>query len=564
MIDPRGFERGRAIDRLMTTDFDVVVVGGGITGVGVALDAVSRGLRTALVEKDDFASGTSSKSSKMIHGGLRYLQQREIRLVYEALRERETLRRNAPHLVSTLPFLLPVLTRDGLISPRLARAMGSVMWMYDLTGGARIGKVHERLSREESLAHMPTLPAEQLAAGYLYYDAHADDARLTLAIARTAALDFGAVVVNRCAVTDLDAGPGRRPSVEVGADGERFEVRTRTVVNATGVWADRLGGDGAGPGLRPAKGIHLTVPLDRVQCDIAVVLPVRGDKRSVFVVPWGDRAYIGTTDTDYDGPLDNPRCTPDDVAYLLDAVNTYLPEPLGAGDVTGLWAGLRPLVAGEEDSKTADLSRRHLVRRSPGGVVTVTGGKLTTYRAMASDTVDAVAEALPDHPGSRPVGRCRTRRLPIRGAAGYAEARSAHVAGMGPATIEHLTGRYGGETAVLLAMIESDPSLAEPLVAGLPYLGVEAVFATRYEMARTVDDVLSRRTRARLLAGEAAASAAPKVAALMGQDLGWSGPEHDDQVRAFVDAVDTELGVLDTEADRTGDPTGSAPERAGV
>lgn len=434
------------------------------------------------------------------------------------------------------------------------------MWMYDLTGGARIGKLHKRLSTEESLAHMPTLPADKLAAGYLYYDAHADDARLTLAIARTAALDFGAVVVNRCAVTQLDVGPDRRPSVEVEADGERFEVRTHAVVNATGVWADGFGSAGNAPGLRPAKGIHLAVPLDRVRCDIAVVLPVRGDKRSIFVVPWGDRAYIGTTDTDYEGPLDDPQCTPDDVAYLLDAVNSYLPEPLGAGDVTGTWAGLRPLVSGGSDARTADLSRRHLVRRSPDGVVTVTGGKLTTYRAMASDTVDAVAEALPDRPGSRPVGRCRTRRTPIRGATGYTEARSVHVAGMAPAMVEHLAGRYGGETAVLLAMIDRDPALAEPLVKGLPYLAVEAVFAARYEMATTVDDVLSRRTRARLLEAEGSADAAPGVAELIADELGWSETDAVGQVRAFEKSVEREHDVLDAalaQATESGDAAGA-------
>ncbi len=547
MIDPHGFERERSIARLEHDQFDVVVVGGGITGAGVALDAVSRGLRTALVEQHDFASGTSSKSSKMVHGGLRYLQQREIRLVYEALRERELLRRNAPHLVSTLPFLLPILSKDGLISRKLARAMGSAMWMYDLTGGARIGKLHRRLTREESIAHMPTLPADNLAAGYLYYDARADDARLTLAIARTAALDFGAAVVNRCSVTGLDvpSGPAGSPSVEVDAGGDRFEIRTRAVVNATGVWADRLGGPQAAPGLRPAKGIHVTVPLDRLRCDIAVVLPVPGDRRSVFVVPWGDRAYLGTTDTDYDGPLDDPQCTPADVTYLLDAANAYLTDPLTVQDVVGTWAGLRPLVSGEDpNSRTADLSRRHLIRRSPGGIVTVTGGKLTTYRQMAADTVDAVAEALPNHPGSRPVGRCRTKHVAIRGSVGHSEARSLHVAGLDPASIEHLAGRYGGETTTLLAMVEREPALAEPLVQGLPYLAVEAVFAARYEMATTVDAVLSRRTRARLLAAEAAAVAAPAVAELVSADLGWSSADAAAQVDQFEASLERERAVL--------------------
>src|SRR5262245_41323538 len=287
MLDPDAFDRSRALARLEETAFDVVVVGGGITGCGTALDAASRGLRTALVERDDFASGTSSKSSKMVHGGLRYLQQGDVRLVYEALHERQRLRNNAPHLVRVLPFLIPVFSKDGVISPKLARAMGSAMWMYDLTGGYRIGKLHRRLSTEKTLAHMPTLPSEKLAGGYLYYDARADDARLTLALARTAALDFGAVVANYASVSGMlkDERGGVR-GVQVTADGTTFDVRASAVVNATGVWSDEVRrlDEGQNPeSIRPAKGIHITVPWRLVRNDIAVVIPVPKDKRSVFV-----------------------------------------------------------------------------------------------------------------------------------------------------------------------------------------------------------------------------------------------------------------------------------------
>src|SRR5262245_3386710 len=415
MLDPDAFDRERALNRLGETTFDLVVIGGGITGAGTALDAAARGLRTALVERDDFASGTSSKSSKMVHGGLRYLQQGEIRLVYEALAERQRLRHNAPHLVRTLPFLLPMFSKDGLIPKELARAMGSAMWMYDLTGGARIGKIHRRISRDQALAHMPTLPRERLAASYLYYDARADDARLTLTIARTAALDHGAVVANRCEVVGIgkDAA-GRADAVVVDTGDDELTIRTRAVVNATGVWADEVRAldEGAPPNsIRPARGVHLTVPWDKVRCDIAVVLPVPKDNRSVFVVPWGDRVYIGTTDTDDHGSLDEPHCTPDDVSYLLGAANAWLQEPLTPDDVLGTWAGLRPLVRDAESERTADLSRRHAVLPSASGVVTITGGKLTTYRLMAADTVDAVLAGLGEGVGKRVQHRSPTARL---------------------------------------------------------------------------------------------------------------------------------------------------------
>src|SRR4051812_12358307 len=389
-----GFDRTVALDRLASEEFDVLVVGGGITGCGVALDAASRGLRTALVERDDFASGTPSKSSKLVHGGLRYLQQKEIRLVYDALHERQRALRNAPHLVQVLPFLIPVLSRDGLINPKIARALGSALWMYDLTGGARIRKLHERIDKKTALAHMPTLREPNIAAAYLYYDAQADDARFTLLLARTAAA-HGAVLANHCGVTGFTKGAdGRVDGATVQADGRELTIKAKTVVNAAGVFSDdvRALDEGTHPrSIRPAKGIHITVPWEKVRNDIAAIVPVPKDKRSIFVVPWGDLTYIGTTDTDYDGPIDDPQCTPADVDYLLGAMNLVMSEPLSKDDVVGTWAGLRPLIAGGSvGEKTADLSRVHKVFTSPGGLISVEGGKLTTYRRMAADTVDAV------------------------------------------------------------------------------------------------------------------------------------------------------------------------------
>jgi len=549
------FDRDVAARRLAETHFDVLVIGAGITGAGVALDAASRGLRTALVERVDIASGTSSKSSKLVHGGLRYLQQGDVRLVYEALAERQRLRRNAPHLVSVMPFLLPVFSRDGGINRKLAWALGKAMWMYDLTGGARIGKLHKKLDAAEALAYMPTLPRDRLAGGYLYFDAAADDARLTLALARTAAIDFGAVVVNRAPVRELTTGAdGRLDGAVVDLDGRAVRVRADQVVNAAGVWSDQvraLGGSAAAGTLRPAKGIHITVPWDKVRNEVAVVVPVPKDKRSVFVVPWGDLAYVGTTDTDYDGPLDDPQCTADDIAYLLRAINFSVDTEITADDVLGTWAGLRPLVSDASDARTADLSRRHALTTSDDGLVTITGGKLTTYREMAEDTVDAVVARLDPAAAGRVRRRCRTASLRLRGADGADAIRAGAVGSgvLGLDAMEHLAGRYGGEARTVIAMVEADPALAEPLVDGLPYLRAEALYAVRYEMARTLDDVLSRRTRARLQARDRSAAAAESVAALIGPELGWDAAEAARQVAAYCAAVAEERtapGLPDT------------------
>jgi glycerol-3-phosphate dehydrogenase len=527
------FDRDRALARMADEEFDVLVIGGGITGAGVALDASARGLRTALVDKGDFASGTSSKSSKLVHGGLRYLQQKEYVLVYENLAERQRLLDNAPHLVSVLPFLIPIFGRSGVLKKSVARVYATALWLYDFTGGLRIGKRHKRVSLDEAYAHMPTLRREFLVAGFLYFDARADDARLTLTILRTAVVEHGAVAANYAPVTGLlkdDAGQVRGARL---ADGT--EVRAASVVNCAGVWVDdvRELDTGEHPrSLRPAKGIHITVPWDKVRCDIAAVIPVPKDRRSIFVVPWGDRVYLGTTDTDYEGPLDDPACTPEDVRYLLDAINLVVTEPLSEADVRGTWAGLRPLQKHAGSERTADLSRRHKVVPSDSGLITVTGGKLTTYRKMAADAVDAVVRQLGRGPRRSP-----TKKMALRGTAGYdtvtADGAAARL-GVNPAVLEHLAGRHGGEARTLVAMIQADPTLGEPLVPTLPYLRAEAIYAVRYEMAHTLEDVLSRRTRALLLARDASAAAAPDVARLIAPELGWDDAEVDRQVAAFV------------------------------
>ena len=545
------FSRDPALARLASESFDVLVVGGGITGAGVALDAASRGLKTALVEQDDFASGTSSKSSKLIHGGLRYLQQHEYRLVYENLAERQRLLDNAPHLVSPLPFLIPLFGKPGVVNKSVARVYRTALWLYDLTGGVRIGRRHEKVTREQALQHMPTLRADRLAAGFLYWDARSDDARLTLTVLRTAVLDYGAVAVNHTRVTGLVSdADGRVHGASVAPDGSApFDIRASVVVNAAGVWSDevRTFDEGRDPhSIRPAKGIHITVPEEAFPCDIAAVIPVREDKRSIFVVSWGDQVYLGTTDTAWDGPLDDPSCTPADVDYILGAANAVSTRQLTRADITGIWSGLRPLLAPEQkgggSERTADLSRRHTVRTSGGGLVTVTGGKLTTYRKMAEDTVDAVVVGL-----GRTALRCQTKNLRLHGAPpGKRKEPTAGGAGANLRTdplhpevtrTAILTGRYGTEVPAVLAMADGRPELLEPLVAGLPYLAVEALWAVRREMAGSVADVLDRRTQASFRDARAAAVAAPRVAALIGPELGWDN----DRIRTEADAYATRV-----------------------
>ena len=546
------FNRSDALRRLESTDFDVVVIGGGITGVGCALDAASRGFRVALIERDDFASGTSSKSSKLVHGGIRYLQQGDVRLVYEALAERQILRRNAPHLVKVLPFLIPIFSTKGVVNRKLARAMGTAMWMYDLTGGLRIGKMHKRVSKKQALEWFPTLPAEKLMPSYLYYDAEADDARLVVTVARTAALRFDATLVNRTEVVDLQKDSnGNVNGVTVAADGRTFTVSTKAVVNAAGVWSDdvRALDEAEHPrSIRPAKGVHITVPWSKVRNTVAAVIPVPGDKRSVFVVPWGQFTFVGTTDTDYTGPVDDPQCNENDVEYLLRALNGSITETVTTDDILGTWAGLRPLVADPEASgRTADLSRRHKVRRSASGVVTITGGKLTTYREMAADTIDEVlSEVLNSDRITRFRRRSKTKHIKIHGANGYEELiESADtISTLGGDQVRRLADRYGSDATTVLAIAESDPSMAELLVPGLPYLRAEAIFAVRYEMATTVDDILSRRTRARLETRDASADAAAAVAALLAPELGWDDAEQALQVADYRARIDEELEAI--------------------
>jgi glycerol-3-phosphate dehydrogenase len=568
------FDRRVALDRLRSESFDVLVIGGGVTGAGVALDAASRGLRTALVERTDFASGTSSKSSKLVHGGLRYLQQKEFGLVHENLVERHRLLRNAPHLVEPLSFLIPLFGKGGVVDQSIVKGYSIALWLYDVGGGWRIGKRHTKVTAEEIYAHLPTLRQGRVVAGFLYYDARTDDARLTLTIVRTAVLEHGAVALNYAPVTDLlKDSAGRITGARIlperaGGDAEPIEVRADVVVNATGIWADEVRSLDGGPArheLRPAKGVHVTVPRSKLPCDVAAIIPVPADRRAIFVVPWGEFTYLGTTDTDYSGTLDDPGVDDVDIDYVLDAINAVVTEPLTRSDITATWAGLRPLLAATPHHKapsarTADLSRRHRVIVSDDGLVTVTGGKLTTYRKMAEDAVAAVGRQL-----GRKLPSSPTRKLRLRGADGAAVLRRRGAAaslGIDEAVLSVLLGRYGGEAAAVAGLIEQRPELADPLVPGLPYFAAEAVYAVRYEMAEHLDDVLSRRTRALLLDAGAVASAAAAVAALMAGELGWDDQRTTAELAALEQTVARELGsirqgrAVDSEAggnDRAGD-----------
>ena len=532
------FRRDAHLEALRSGRFDLLVVGGGITGLGVALDAASRGLSVALVERDDFSSGTSSKSSKLAHGGLRYLQQGEVRLVYEALHERQRMLRNAPHLVQVMPFMIPILTKDGVISKKIARALGSALWMYDLTGGWRIGKLHRRLRAREAHAHFPTMPAEKLSSGYLYYDATVDDSRLCIAVARTAA-ELGATIVNRCGVTTIthDAN-GKANGARVRTlEGEEFTVSATSIVNAGGVWADevRTADEGRDPhSIRPAKGVHITIPWEKARNDIAVVIPVRRDRRSLFVVPWIKNpdgsyryTYVGTTDTDFAGDVDESQCSVDDIDYILEALNQSITTNVTRDDVTAVWSGLRPLVRQADGSptsdKTADLSRNHKVAVSTSGVVSITGGKLTTFRKMAEHTVDEVCARL----GRRT--KSKSTRLALIGGRDFDRSLLE-----GPHA--HLAQRYGTELDRVLAIASESPAFSRPLVDGLPYLAAEAIFAVRHEMALSLDDVLSRRTRARIVDRRAALASARQVAELIAPELGWTPQDVEAQVREFVDS----------------------------
>ncbi|WP_031029847.1 glycerol-3-phosphate dehydrogenase/oxidase [Streptomyces albus] len=534
-------QRAGALARMAETELDVLVVGGGIVGAGTALDAVTRGLSTAIVEARDWASGTSSRSSKLIHGGLRYLEMLDFALVREALKERGLLlERLAPHLVKPVPFLYPLRHRGW---ERLYAGTGVAMYdvMSVSSGHGRGLPTHRHLSRRHALRLAPALRKDALVGALQYYDAQVDDARFVATLVRTAA-EYGALAANRARVVGfLREGErvvgARIEDLELGGE---YEVRARQVVNATGVWTDDTQGLIAERGqfhVRASKGIHLVVPKDRINSSTGLIL--RTEKSVLFVIPWGRHWIIGTTDTDWDLDKAHPAASSADIDYLLDHVNSVLAVPLTRDDVEGVYAGLRPLLAGESEA-TSKLSREHTVAHPVPGLVVIAGGKYTTYRVMAKDAVDEAVHGL-DHR----VAECVTEEVRLAGAEGYhalwnGRARLAQRAGLHVARVEHLLGRYGSMTEEVLDLIAEDPRLGEPLPAADDYLKAEVVYACTHEGARHLDDVLTRRTRISIETFGRGTLSARECADLMAPVLGWDADQIEREVEHYEKRVEAE------------------------
>ncbi|HEX6336068.1 MAG TPA: glycerol-3-phosphate dehydrogenase/oxidase [Jiangellaceae bacterium] len=550
--------RSLALDALRTSHFDVLVIGGGVVGTGAALDAASRGLSVALVESRDWAAGTSSRSSKLIHGGLRYLEQLDFGLVREALRERARLLHGlAPHLVRPVPFIYPLRHRAW------ERAyVGAGVLLYDTIGGARALPPHRHLSRRRALELAPSLRDDALTGAIRYYDAQVDDARFTMMLARTAA-QHGATVLNRVAATKLVVDRGRVAGAEVrdAESGHEFTVRARRVIGATGVWTGelhRLAGTEGEFHVSMSKGVHVLVPRERI--DLATGLIMRTEKSVLFVIPWDEHWIIGTTDTPWSLDRANPAASRADVEYILEHVNAVLRDPLTPADLVGVYAGLRPLLAGRS-SDTAKLSREHAVSEPVPGLFVVAGGKFTTYRVMAADVVDAAASGL-----GREVAPSLTHRLPILGAVGFHEMWANRIAlarrsGLRVPMVERLLRRYGSAVTDLLGMIDRDAGLAEPVDGGEPYLRAEIVYAVTHEGALHIDDVLARRTRVSIETPDRGEQAASLVAEMAAAHLGWDAQTAAGEVTAYRAQVQAERAAALAPDDEAADAARSAADQ---
>ncbi|SDD20158.1 glycerol-3-phosphate dehydrogenase [Actinokineospora iranica] len=551
-------EREHAWRRLADETFDVVVIGGGIVGAGAALDAATRGLRVALVEARDLASGTSSRSSKLFHGGLRYLEQLEFGLVREALRERELmLTRLAPHLVKPVSFLYP-LTHRGWERPYTAAGL----FLYDSMGGARSVPGQKHLTRAGALRLAPALKRDALIGGIRYYDAQADDARHTMTVARTAA-HYGAVIRTSTQVVGFTREADRVSGVRVRdvENGAEAAVRAHAVINCTGVWTDEMQRASGSRGrfrVRASKGVHIVVPRDRIVAESGLIL--RTEKSVLFVIPWRNHWIVGTTDTDWNLDLAHPAATKQDIDYILDHVNKVLATPLTHGDIEGVYAGLRPLLAGESE-ESSKLSREHAVARVAPGLVAIAGGKYTTYRVMAADAVDAAAVDLP--------GRLQpsiTDQVPLLGADGYhalvnqADLLAARH-GLHPYRVRHLLDRYGSLVHEVLALADDNPDLLKPVDAAPDYLRVEIVYATSHEAALHLEDVLARRTRISIEYPHRGEDCAHQVATLMATSLNWPEATITAEIDNYLSRVAAERASQNKPDDQAADATRStAPE----
>jgi glycerol-3-phosphate dehydrogenase len=548
--------RGRAdaLAAIAAERFDVLVIGGGITGAGVALDAASRGYSVALVEQADYASGTSSRSSKLVHGGLRYLQNFDLGLVREALLERRLMVRLAPHLVRPLPMIVPAF--EGAHPDRM---VGIGLNMYDVMSvplrGRRRGRIaqldqseaswspdrHRMISGDEVSALLPALAGREPTGGYLFYDCQTDDARLVLTVLGEAER-FGAICANRARVTALRAGRDGATVISVldGCGGERLEVQADNVINATGVWADRivpgeLHSEAELPQIVPSRGTHLLLSDERLPLRAGAIVPV-GDGRSIFALPWLGRSLVGTTDETYDGGIEHVQPSASDVDYLLGAVNEFFGSSLGRGDLAGAYAGVRPLISSGDSRRSVDISRREELFETSSGMITITGGKLTTWRRMAKLAVDRLVA----RDGRQ--APCRTHEIPLGAPAGPEHLPP--VPGVAEEAYASLAGRYGFAAAQVLDLAAADPSLAQPIVPGQPDLLAEARFAAAAEQAGSVGDVLLRRTRLGLLAARECCcdggEVARRVAATIGVALDWDAATVAAEAAGFADEARAE------------------------
>lgn len=516
--------RGSAITALGESEFDILVIGGGVNGVGIALDAASRGLSVALVESGDFASGTSSKSSKLIHGGLRYLEQYDFRLVREALYERELMVTTlSPHLVKPVSFLYPL--HEKLIERTY---VGAGMALYDaLRGFKRALPWHKYLTQKKVSEIAPSLRLDVITGGFQYFDAQVDDARHTMSIARTAA-KYGAVITTRTRCEDVMKNGKRVVGAKIRdlISDEVIEVRAKATIMASGVWSDQLHekfGLKAGYSVRMSKGSHIVVPKSAINSQSGVI--IKTDISVLFIIPWGEQWIVGTTDTDYQESKEEPLASSDDVSYIINQANRVLEPKLRRDQVIGVFAGLRPLVSTDPDSPTTKLSREHVVDSPAPGFVSIAGGKYTTYRVMAEDAVDEAVNHL-----RRIVPDSTTENLAIIGAEGYSVLinkipKLANEYGLAEDTIRHLLDRYGSLFEEVLAQAKDDSTLLEPLIEGLPYIKAEALYAITHEAALSIDDLLSRRTRIAFEASDSGLSITSYLGELLGKYAGLEKKE---------------------------------------
>ncbi len=536
-------QRERALTTLAKQEFDVLVIGGGVTGAGTALDAASRGLSVAVVEKRDWAAGTSSRSGKLFHGGLRYLEQFNFGLVREALKERGLmLEKLCPHLVRPIEFIYPI---EHRIWERAY--MGAGLFLYDTIGGAGAVPRHKHLSRKQVLARAPGLAQKSLVGGISFFDAQMDDSRHTLELVRTAAA-HGAVVAPALKVIGLshdDSGAVTGADVKDLETGSEFHISAKTVINATGVWTDalqNLAGGNPDFSVQASKGVHILVPHDRIDSEVSVF--VRAEDSVLFIRTWGAHWLIGTTDTPWEQGLDHPAASASDIEYLLRNVNRVLNVELTVDDIDGVYAGLRPLIKGKEGA-TSDLSREHAVETTVPGFTTIAGGKYTTYRVMAEDVVNAAIVDLQSRGLINDIQESDTQNIPLIGAANLDETQTQLRAtgknfGLNAKGIDHLLGRYGSMVGDLTSILKYRPELAQPIAGGAGYLRVEAVYAVTHEGALHIDDILTRRTHLSIETPDQGLEAAGEVAQIMGAELGWDQDRVEHELKHYQDRVAAE------------------------